>query len=65
MDYVNIDTFHNLVFKGCYVEELVVTGQIYCQTSKDEVEDGKTHQEDSDTVLVGFVKGSLSFHHAS
>ena len=65
MKGVNINALHNHQFKTGDIEKLVHTSKIYSQSRKYEIEHSQTHQEKSDTVLIGLIERSLGFDHAS
>lgn len=65
MQGININALHDTLFKTGDEEKSVIAREINRKTCEDHVKNGKTHQEQSDTVLIGFVEGPLSFDHAT
>ena len=64
MKSVDINTLHNTLLKTCNIEKPIVTGEINGKSSKDDVKNSQAHEEESNNVLVSFVKCPLRLDHA-
>ena len=65
MEHIDVDALHDLFLEACHIEEPVTRGKVDSESSEHDVEDGETHKEQTDAVLVGLVERSLGLDHAS
>lgn len=65
MDLIDVHSLHDFGLEGGNRKDFLVTRQVDRESSENSVENCQTDQEQTDALLVGFVKRSLSFDHAS